>query len=97
MSQDNPESKSHELTLVFEPQSGGSIPEREPGTNTLRQFVTAVLRQLNVTNAVNPTVQRRGGSGILNLDATVLALGLDNGDKLSLAWQTSGGANEQSN
>jgi hypothetical protein len=90
-----PGSKSEDVTLVFEPQSGGSVPEREAKTNTLRQFVTAVFRHLNVTNAVNPTVQKRGDSGVLNLDATVVALGLDNGDKLNLAWQASGGTDDQ--
>jgi|SRR6266436_1728367 hypothetical protein len=87
--------KPHEVTLVFEPQSGGSVPEREPRTNILRHFVTAVFSRLNVPNAVNPTVQKVGHPGILNLDATVEALGLHNEQKLNLAWQTSGGANEQ--
>lgn len=95
MNQENKENASQDVTLIFEPQSGGSIPEREPRTNTLRQFVTAVFRHLNVTNAVNPTVQKRGGTGILNLDATVFSLALDNGDKLNLAWQTSGGRDER--
>jgi len=95
MDQESKDSGSQEVTLVFEPQSGGSVPEREPRTNTLRQFVTAVFRHLNVTNAVNPTVQKRGGAGILNLDSTVFSLGLDNGDKLNLAWQTSGGRDER--
>ena len=85
--------KSQEVTHDFEPQSGGTVPERESATNTLRQFVSAVFRRLNVTNAVNPTVQKKGVPGILNLDAAVDALGLHNGQKLSLAWQTSGGWN----
>jgi hypothetical protein len=82
------------VTLVFEPQSGGSVPEREPGTNPLRQFVTAVLQRLGIVNPVNLTVRRKGESTPLNLDAMVNALGLHNGDKLDLGWQTSGGANE---
>jgi hypothetical protein len=83
--------QSPDVTLIFEPQSGGSVPEREPKTHTLRQFVTAVFQRLNVTNAVNPAVQKKGTPGVLNLDATVAALGLDSGDKLNLAWQASGG------
>lgn len=82
---------SNDVTLVFEPQSGGSVPEREPKTNTLRLFVNAVLKHLNVTNAVNPTAQKKGEGGILNLDLTIEALGLHNGDKINLAWQASGG------
>lgn len=85
---------SGEVTLVFEPQSGGSVPEREPGTNTLRQFVQAVFQRLNVTNAVNPTVRKKGDVSPLTLDSIVNALGLKNGDKLDLAWQASGGSNE---
>jgi hypothetical protein len=84
--------KQQDVTLIFEPQSGGAVPEREPRTNTLRQFVAAVFRQLNVSNAVNPAVQKKGAPGVLNLDATVAALGLDSGDKLNLAWQASGGS-----
>ncbi len=84
--------KEKDVTLVFEPQSGGSVEEREPETNTLRQFVNAVLQKLRITNAVNPVVQRRGHPGALSLDATVDALDLDNGAHLNLAWQTSGGA-----
>jgi hypothetical protein len=79
------------VTLIFEPQSGGDVEEREPGTHTLRQFVTAVFQKLRVTNAVNPTVQRVGHPGPLSLDAAVDALGLKNGSHLNLAWQTSGG------
>jgi hypothetical protein len=82
---------SEDVTLIFEPQSGGSVQEREPKTHTLRQFVTAVFQRLNVTNAVNPMVQKKGGSSVLDLNATVAALGLDSGDKLNLAWQASGG------
>lgn len=81
-----------QVTLIFEPQSGGSVEEREPETNTLRQFVNAVFQKLRVTNAVNPVVQRPGHPGPLNLDATVGALALHNGVHLNLAWQTSGGA-----
>jgi hypothetical protein len=80
-----------EVTLIFEPQSGGAVEEREPGTHTLRQFVAAVFQKLRVTNAVNPTVQRVGHPGAFNLDAAVDALGLKNGSHLNLAWQTSGG------
>lgn len=80
-----------EVTLIFEPQSGGSVPEREPKTNTLRQFVSAVLQRLRITNAVNPTVQKQGQPGALNLDATPDSLDLHDGTKLNLAWQTSGG------
>ena len=83
-----------EVTLVFEPQSGGSVPEREPGTNPLRQFVTAVLQRLGIVNAVNLTVRRKGETTPLNLDTIVDALGLRNGDKLDLAWQTSGGSHD---
>jgi len=86
--------RSEDVTLVFEPQSGGSVPEREPRTNTLRQFVAAVFSRLNVTNAIQPTVQKRDTGNLLNLDATIEALRLDNGDKLNLAWQASGGAHE---
>jgi hypothetical protein len=85
------QAQSPDVTLIFEPQSGGSVPEREPKTHTLRQFVTAVFQRLNVTNAVNPMVQKKGGSVILDLNSTVAALGLDSGDKLNLAWQASGG------
>jgi hypothetical protein len=80
-----------DVTLIFEPQSGGSIEEREPETNTLRQFVTAVLQKLHIANAVNPTVQRVGHPGPLSLDTTVDALDLKNGSHLNLAWQPSGG------
>ena len=80
-----------DVTLIFEPQSGGSVEEREPDTNTLRQFVTAVLQRLRISNAVNPTVQIKGHPGPLALDSTVEALGLHNGTKLNLAWQASGG------
>jgi hypothetical protein len=83
--------KNKEVTLVFEPQSGGSVPEREPETNTLRQFVAAVFQKLHVGNPVNPTVQKKDHPGGLNLDATVEALGLHDGTKLNLAWQASGG------
>jgi hypothetical protein len=80
-----------QVTLIFEPQSGGSVEEREPEMNTLRQFVAAVFQKLRVTNAVNPTVQRVGHPGPLTLDAAVETLGLKNGTHLNLAWQTSGG------
>lgn len=83
--------KEKDLVLIFEPQSGGSVEEREPETNTLRQFVNAVFQKLRVTNAVHPTVQRVGQPGPLNLDAAVDALGLKNGSHLNLAWQTGGG------
>ncbi len=83
--------KADEVTLVFEPQSGGAVPEREPKTNTLRQFVAAVFQTLRVGNPVNPTVQEKGKAGALNLDATIEALGLHDGTKLNLAWQASGG------
>lgn len=88
----NDTEKHNEVTLVFEPQSGGSVPEREPKTNTLRQFVLAVFQRLRVGNPANPTVQRVGHPGVLNLDATVEALGLHDGTKLNLAWQASGGS-----
>ncbi|HET8892200.1 MAG TPA: hypothetical protein VFQ41_25105 [Candidatus Angelobacter sp.] len=84
-------SKKEDVSLIFEPQSGGAVEEREPEMNTLRQFITAVFQKLRVTNAVNPTVQRVGHPGPLNLDAAVEALGLKNGTHLNLAWQTSGG------
>lgn len=85
------EHRNEAVTLIFEPQSGGEVEEREPETNTLRQFVNAVFQKLRVTNAVNPTVQRAGHPGPLSLDAAIEALGLKNGTHLNLAWQTSGG------
>lgn len=88
----NEHEETNEVTLVFEPQSGGSVPERESRTHTLRQFVIAVLQRLHVGNAVNPMVQRKDHPGPLNLDATVDSLGLHEGAKLNLAWQASGGA-----
>jgi hypothetical protein len=86
------ESERGQVTLIFEPQSGGAVPEREPETNTLRQFVNAVFQKLRITNGVNPTVQKQGHPGALNLDVSVKTLDLNDGTKLNLAWQTSGGA-----
>lgn len=83
--------RADEVTLVFHPQSGGAVPERASRTSILRAIVSLVLQKLNAQNVQNPTVQRRKDGAVLSLDATLEALGLDNGEQLNLAWQTSGG------
>lgn len=80
-----------EINLVFEPQSGGSVPEKGAETTILRQLVSAVFQKLGVHNAINPVVQKKGIGGQLNLDSTLEALGLKSGDKVNLAWQVGGG------
>jgi hypothetical protein len=82
----------NEVTLVFHPAAGGqAVSERVPVTKTLREVVLDVLRRLNAQNAQNPTVQRRSGGPVLDLNATIKALDLKNGEQLTLAWTTAGG------
>ncbi|MCI0724932.1 MAG: hypothetical protein L0338_39110 [Acidobacteria bacterium] len=85
--------RSGELTLVFEPVTGGSHVEveRAPSTNLLQQVVNEVLQKLGVQQARNITVQKKDDGSLLDLGRTLEALGLKNGERLTLAWQVGGG------
>lgn len=85
--------RSDEVTLVFEPASGGEVKvERAPKTSLLQKVVTEVLQGLGVQQPRNITVQKKEDGTLLDLSRTLEALGLKNGDRLSLAWQVGGGS-----
>jgi hypothetical protein len=85
--------RSDEITLVFEPASGGEVKvERAPKTSLLQKVVTEVLQKLGVQQPRNITVQKKKGGTPLDLGSTLEALGLRNGDRLALAWQVGGGS-----